>query len=69
MTRGLVEVSVADRRGRTPPEDQEAVFEELCQLGTADNKDKGTGLGLARSRKFIELHGGWIGAIEEVLLH
>ena len=41
------------------PEDQEAVFEELRQVGTADRKVEGTGLGLALSR-FIELHGGRI---------
>jgi signal transduction histidine kinase len=42
------------------PEDQEAVFEEFRQVGTADKKVEGTGLGLALSRKFVELHGGRI---------
>jgi K+-sensing histidine kinase KdpD len=41
------------------PEDQEAIFEEFRQVGTADKKVEGTGLGLALSRKFIE-HGGRI---------
>ena len=42
------------------PEDQETVFEEFRQVGTASKKVEGTGLGLAISRKFIELHGGRI---------
>jgi signal transduction histidine kinase len=42
------------------PEDHEAVFEEFRQVGTADKKVEGTGLGLTLSRKFIELHGGRI---------
>jgi light-regulated signal transduction histidine kinase (bacteriophytochrome) len=38
----------------------EAVFEEFRQVGTAEKRAEGTGLGLALSRKFIELHGGKI---------
>jgi signal transduction histidine kinase len=41
-------------------EDQEAIFEEFRQVGTASKKIEGTRLGLALSRKFIELHGGRI---------
>src|SRR5262249_14313425 len=57
---GLVEVSVTDTGVGIAPEDQETVFEEFRQVGTADKKVEGTGLGLALSRKFIELHGGRI---------
>jgi two-component system, NtrC family, sensor kinase len=56
----VAEVSVTDTGVGIALEDQEAVFEEFRQVGTADKKVEGTGLGLALSRKFIELHGGRI---------
>src|SRR5206468_7502508 len=59
-TDGLAEISVADTGVGIAPEDHEAVFEEFRQVGTADKKEDGTGLGLELSRKFIELHGGRI---------
>jgi len=57
---GSVEVSVSDTGVGIAPEDQEAIFEEFRQVGTAAKKVEGTGLGLALSRKFVELHGGRI---------
>jgi len=63
---GVAEISVADTGVGIAPEDQDAVFEEFRQVGTADKKVEGTGLGLALSRKFIELHGGRIWVESEV---
>jgi signal transduction histidine kinase len=55
-----VEVSVTDTGVGIAPEDQEKVFEEFRQVGTAAKKVEGTGLGLTLCRKFVELHGGRI---------
>ena len=57
---GCVEVSVSDTGVGIAPQDQEAVFEEFRQVGTAEKKAEGTGLGLTLCRKFIELPGGRI---------
>ena len=63
---GFVEVAVTDTGIRIAPKDQEAVFEEFRQVGTAEKKAEGTGLGLTLCRKFIELHGGRIWVRSEV---
>jgi len=63
---GTIEVSVTDTGVGIAPEDQEAVFEEFRQVGTADKKTEGTGLGLALSSKFVELHGGRISVRSQV---
>jgi GAF domain-containing protein len=63
---GSVEVSVSDTGVGIAPEDQEAVFEEFRQVGTADKKVEGTGLGLTLCRKFVELHGGKISVKSEL---
>ena len=58
---GLAEISVTDTGIGIGPEDHDAVFEEFRQVGAADKKAEGTGLGLALCRKFVELHGGGSG--------
>ena len=62
----VAEVSVTDTGIGIAPTDQDKVFEEFRQVGTADKKAEGTGLGLTLSRKFIELHGGKIWVQSEV---
>ena len=57
---GVAEISVTDTGVGIAPEEQEAVFEEFRQVGTAAKKVEGTGLGLTLCRKFVELHGGRI---------
>lgn len=58
---GCAEIAVSDTGIGIAPQDQAAVFEEFRQVG-ADytKKSEGTGLGLALTRKFVELHGGAI---------
>ena len=54
-----VEISVTDTGVGIAPEDHEAVFEEFKQVGRDyTRKAEGTGLGLALTKRFIELHGG-----------
>ncbi len=64
---GGVEVSVRDTGIGIAPKDQEAVFEEFRQVGTDyTSKQEGTGLGLALTRRFVELHGGRIWVASEL---
>ena len=56
-----VEISVTDTGVGIALKDQAIVFEEFKQVGTDyARKAEGTGLGLALTRKFVELHGGTI---------
>jgi signal transduction histidine kinase len=58
---GVVTVAVSDTGIGIAPADQEAVFEEFRQVGEDyTSKAEGTGLGLALTRRFVELHGGRI---------
>ncbi len=56
-----IEVAVADTGIGLRPEDQERIFAAFEQVDSAYAREQqGTGLGLALSRRFVELHGGWI---------
>jgi len=54
-------VSVSDTGAGIPPEDRERIFQQFEQ-GTLENgrRPNGTGLGLALSKEFVEMHGGRI---------
>jgi signal transduction histidine kinase/putative methionine-R-sulfoxide reductase with GAF domain len=56
-----VEIQVRDTGIGIAPEDHAAVFEEFKQVGRDyTRKAEGTGLGLALTRRFVELHGGQV---------
>ena len=56
-----VEIAVKDTGIGIAPEDQAVVFAEFKQVGRDyTRKAEGTGLGLALTKRFVELHGGEI---------
>jgi signal transduction histidine kinase len=56
-----VAIAVKDTGIGIAPEDHAAVFEEFKQVGRDyTRKAEGTGLGLALTRRFVELHGGQV---------
>jgi signal transduction histidine kinase len=56
-----IEIAVKDTGIGIAPEDQAVVFEEFRQVGRDQmRKAEGTGLGLALTKRFVELHGGAI---------
>jgi signal transduction histidine kinase len=63
---GEVRVSVADTGPGIAPEDRDRIFEEFQQSEAGVGQREGTGLGLALSKRFVELHGGRIWLESEV---
>jgi two-component system sensor histidine kinase/response regulator len=64
-----VEIAVKDSGIGIAPEDQQMVFDEFKQVGhDYARKAEGTGLGLALTKRFVELHGGQVG-LESTLGH
>jgi signal transduction histidine kinase len=59
-------VSVADSGPGIAAEDLERIFEEFQQTEAGASQREGTGLGLALSKRFVEMHGGRIWCESEV---
>ena len=57
---GEVRISVADTGPGIEPHERERIFEEFQQTDVGVEQREGTGLGLALSKRFVELHGGRI---------
>jgi signal transduction histidine kinase len=57
---GEVRVSVTDTGPGIAPEDRERIVEEFQQTDVGVQQSEGTGLGLALSKRLVELHGGRI---------
>ena len=60
VTDGRIHLSVADTGVGIAPDDLGVVFEEFRQVGDLAERQEGTGLGLALSRRLAEAHGGRI---------
>jgi signal transduction histidine kinase len=57
---GEVRVSVSDTGAGVATEDLDRIFEEFQQTDAGIEQGEGTGLGLALSKRLVELHGGRI---------
>jgi signal transduction histidine kinase len=63
VTKDVVWVSVADTGIGIASQDMPKLFQEFSQVdSSASRQAQGTGLGLALSKKLVEMHGGTIGA-------
>jgi signal transduction histidine kinase len=63
---GEIRVSVADNGPGIAPEDQQRIFEEFQQAELGKQQREGTGLGLALSKRLVELHHGRIWVDSEI---
>ena len=57
---GELRIFVADTGPGIAPEDHERIFDEFHQTDEGAQQHEGTGLGLALSKRLVELHGGHI---------
>jgi signal transduction histidine kinase len=57
---GEIRISVRDTGPGISPEDQERIFQEFQQAEAGKEQREGTGLGLALSKRLVELHDGRI---------
>jgi len=63
VAQDVVWVSVTDEGIGIKPEDMPKLFQEFSQVDSSSSRRaQGTGLGLALCKKFVEMHGGTIGA-------
>ncbi len=63
---GEVNISVTDTGPGIAPADRERIFEEFQQTDVGVGQREGTGLGLALSKRLVELHGGRIWVESEI---
>lgn len=62
LREGGVEIAVTDTGIGIASDDHQRIFAEFYQIRSGMRKPEGTGLGLALTKKFVELHGGrvWV---------